>query len=140
MKSYNQIIFKGIVGNSRVNQVGDRKVANFSVATEYSFKDKSGSWVVETTWLNVCAWSGSGVCDLDSLKKGVRVFGSGRLRTREYTDQQGNKRDIFEVLADNLDIILDKPKDSREQPRNTAKSQSNAGGNKSYGNDDDIPF
>ena len=136
MRNYNQIIFKGILGrDARVSDVGDKKVANFSVATEYTTKGKDGNYVVETTWLNVCAWQGYGVCSFDGLVKGAAVSGSGRLRERRYADQQGQERTVYEVVGSDLDVI---------SPDNAAKNAREATSspkvNNQYGSRDDIPF
>lgn len=131
MKSENRIYIKGKIGNdARVNKVGERSVANFSVATDFDFRAKDGKWNKETTWHNVCAWQGYGICDLSLLRKGEAVVVTGRLRRREYTDNQGNKRDLMEIVAESVDII------EQEQTQ-----QSQAQGQQNYPAPvDDIPF
>ena len=85
--------------------VGERAVANFSVATEYDFKNKDGSWGKETTWHNVSAWQGFGICDFDLLTKGTKVLVIGRERLRTYTDQSGTEKEVVELLAESVDIL-----------------------------------
>lgn len=124
MKSLNQVIFKGTLGrDARITNVNNRRVANFSVATEYNTKLKDGNYVNETTWLNVSAWDGFGICNLDSLVKGAKVSGTGRLRSRKYLDSQNNEHEIWEVLADSLDIIA-------ETVQKTPVNESSPSGNK----------
>lgn len=105
MKSLNLHIIKGTVGYTRVNKVGERSVANFSVATEYDYKNKDGSWGKETTWHNVSAWQGFGICDFDFLTKGTKVLVVGRERLRKYTDQSGTEKEVVELLAESVDIL-----------------------------------
>ena len=132
MKSINQLIIKGRIGNdARINKVGERSVANFSVATDYDYKQRDGSWEKETTWHNVCAWQGFGICDFNLLKKGTWVLATGRLRTREFTGSDGFKKVTTELLAETLDIVQD------EKP---AQNQSSAPvkGNPQNNDDDDF--
>ena len=48
----NRVELQGIVGTSRVSDLGEKKVVNFSLATNYAFKDRQGSSLIETTWHN----------------------------------------------------------------------------------------
>ena len=45
----NRVELQGIVGTSRVSDLGEKKVVNFSLATNYAFKDRQGSSLIETT-------------------------------------------------------------------------------------------
>ena len=133
-------MFKGTVGTVRTNQVGNKKVANFSVATEYVYKDKNDEWVSETTWLPVTVWQSNQVCDLDLLVKGAKVFGTGRLRSRKYTDQQGQDREVLEVLADSVDVIMDKPQTTAKPAQNTASAGVSYQSQGHTQQNDDMPF
>ena len=79
-------------------------VANFSVVTEYAFKDKTGGSVIETTWHNVVAWQ-DGDMPLDLLEKGASVCVQGRLRCRRYVGENGEPRTCYEVIASNVEIL-----------------------------------
>ena len=132
MKSMNQLIIKGGLGrDARVSKVGERAVANFTVATEYEYKTKDGKWDKETTWHNVCAWQGYGICDFDSLKKGAKVLVTGRLRNRTYTDKSGVENTITELLAETVDIL--EAETAKKAPMSTVNSQSD----KRYRDDDE---
>ncbi len=120
MKTINRVELKGLVGQEpRVNTVEGRTVANFSVATDNSWKSKSGEWMRETDWHNVCAWSGYGVADAERLHAGTKVHIIGRLRTRKYMTQQGTEAYVTEVLAEELDII--------DEPNPSTQGQSQGG-------------
>lgn len=122
MNSINYHIIKGTIGrDARISTIGERSVANFTVATEYNYKNKDGSWNKETTWHNVCAWQGFGVCDLSLLKKGVNVLCTGRHRTRKYTDSQGFESTVEELLAETVDIIT--PEKTEKTANNAPKQQ-----------------
>ena len=49
MEHLNKIEIKGTIGNVRIQDVADNKVANFSVATDYVYKSKNGEIIIETT-------------------------------------------------------------------------------------------
>ena len=117
MKCLNIHIIKGTLGrDARINKVGERSVANFSVATEYEYKTKDGGWEKETTWHDVAAWQGHGICDFELLTKGAKVLVVGRERRRKFTDQSGNEREVAEVLAETVDVL------AAEKPVNKASS------------------
>ena len=104
MEFINRIELVGIVGTIRKQTYCGRVVANFSVVTEYSFKDKSGGTVIETTWHNVVAWQ-DGDMPLELLEKGTPVCVQGRLRCRRYTSDSGEPRTSYDVIAASVNIV-----------------------------------
>ena len=48
----NRVELQGIVGTSRVSNLGEKNAVSFSLATNYAFKDREGCHVIETTWHN----------------------------------------------------------------------------------------
>lgn len=103
MEQINKIELKGNIGSIKVQNVGDRQVARFSLATNYVYKGKDGNPVIETTWHNVVAWAGKSFPDFAAIKKGSLVFVSGRLRSRSYTDNDGIERQVMEVMANKIE-------------------------------------
>ena len=99
MEHINRIELQGRVGNIRTNVVGDTRVANFSLATDYLYKTRGGAAISETTWHNVVAWSGKNMPDLDKIEKGTPLHLTGRLRTNRYTSADGTEKLFYEVLA-----------------------------------------
>ena len=73
MEFINKIELRGIVGTSSLNRVGDSNVCRFSLATDYSYKDRDGNPVVDTTWFNVTAWEGKNIPDLRTVVRGAIV-------------------------------------------------------------------
>lgn len=49
LECINRVELRGIVGTSRVTEVGDRNIINFSLATNYAYRDREGYPVIETT-------------------------------------------------------------------------------------------
>ena len=80
-------------------------VASFSVATNESYKDKSGEWQTITEWHNVVAWRNLAEMVERSYKKGMQVYVEGKLTHRKWQDKDGNDRRTTEVLANTLRIL-----------------------------------
>lgn len=99
MESLNKIEIRGIIGRVNVKEVGDTKVANLSVATDYAYKSQDGGIVIETTWHNVVAWEGKEIPNLDQLEKGSFVHVCGRLRNRKYIAADGTERTVCDIVA-----------------------------------------
>ena len=104
MEQMNRIELRGNVGNIRIASVGDSKVANFSLATNYVYKTRDGQAVVETTWFNVVAWDGKYMPELELITKGAPVTVIGRVRSVHFTGQDGIERNSFEVIASKITL------------------------------------
>ncbi len=84
------------------------KVANFSIATTESYTGKDGNKVDKTEWHNIVMWRGLAEVAEKYLKKGSQVYVEGRLQTRSWDDQNGQKRYTTEIVADNM-VMLGRP-------------------------------
>lgn len=82
-----------------------KAVANFSIATSESWKDKSGQKQEKTQWHNIVAWGSQAEhCD-HYLAKGSQVLIEGRIETRSWDDKDGNKKYTTEIIANNVQFI-----------------------------------
>lgn len=81
------------------------KVANFSIATSETWKDKSGQKQERTVWHNIVCWRGLAEIVEKYVKKGDRVLVTGRIDNRSYDKQDGTKGYISEIVADNLKML-----------------------------------
>ena len=80
-------------------------VTNFSLATARSLKDpQTGEWKDATDWHDVVVWRAEKIADY--LTKGRQVYVEGRLQTRSWEDQNGQKRYRTEVVADSFGLML----------------------------------
>lgn len=80
-------------------------VTNFSVATTARVKDAStGDWKDKTDWHDVVLWRGERVAPY--LTKGKKVFIEGRLQTRSWESQSGEKRYRTEVVCEPFGLML----------------------------------
>ncbi len=101
--SLNKVMLIGNLGNDAEHRftTNNTSVSTFSIATSRSYKGKDGNWVNETTWHNVVAYS---LPDFykEALKKGKKFYVEGRISKRDYTDKDGIKRYISEVISEKL--------------------------------------
>ncbi len=80
-------------------------VTNFSLATNRRFKNQqTGEWQDETNWHDIVLWKAEALANY--LQKGKQVYIEGRLQTRSWEDQSGNKRYRTEVVTDPGGVIL----------------------------------
>jgi single-strand DNA-binding protein len=86
---------------------GGNKVARFSVATSEFFTNKKGEKVTDTQWHNVVIWGKLAEHAEKLLQKGSQVAIDGKLVSRNYTDKQGAKKYITEVVAHEF-LLMDK--------------------------------
>lgn len=74
-------------------------VAQFSMATSESYKDKSGEWQNITEWHNIVCWRGLADSVEKNLKKGSLVYIEGKITTRKWQDKEGNDRYSTDIVA-----------------------------------------
>ncbi len=85
------------------------KMANFSMATNESYKDKKGEKVTNTQWHRVVAWGATAGIIEKFVHKGERIAIDGRLATRNYQDKNGDTRYITEIIANDVLFLSNKP-------------------------------
>jgi len=140
----NKAIIVGNLGRDpeiRYTQSGTA-VANFSVATTEKWKDKnSGEWQERTEWHRIVAWGRLGEICGEYLSKGRQVYVEGKIQTREWTDNDGNKRYTTEIVANEMKMLG--PRDSGggyNKPSGPPGVPEYDGPPLSDDQDDDIPF
>lgn len=89
-----------------------RAVTNFNVATSRSWKTADGERHSETEWFNVVAWGSLAEICHQYLAKGQQVYIEGRLQSRKWEDDEGNKRTTVEIHAN--EMIMLGPSKKRE--------------------------
>ncbi len=117
MASLNKQLLIGNVGaDPRVSAFeNNRKVAQFSLATTETYKDRDGNRQETTEWHNIVAWSPLAEVVEQYVKKGSCVYIEGRTRSRQYQTKDGETRYTTEVLANVLQLLDRKPAEA--QPR-----------------------
>ncbi|RYY86023.1 MAG: single-stranded DNA-binding protein [Chitinophagaceae bacterium] len=84
---------------------GGKKKASFSMATNETYRNAQGEQVKETQWHNVVAWGKYAETVEKVLAKGKEVVIEGRLNSRSYTDKEGQKKYITEVVISEMLLL-----------------------------------
>lgn len=113
-------------GNNNPNS-GSTKVATFTLATTERYRDRNGELRENTEWHNIVAWRNSADIAEKYIRKGTQLYVEGKLRTRSWTDQTGNKRFTTEITVDNLQLLGRKSDNPGAQDGGQAQGGYNAG-------------
>lgn len=114
----NKVMLIGNVGNdpeiryldsNPQSPQGNAKVASFRLATTERYRDRNGETRENTEWHNIVAWRSNADLVEKFVHKGSQIYIEGKLRTRQWTDQTGNKRFTTEVQADNIQLLGKRP-------------------------------
>ena len=121
--SLNKVMLIGNVGRDPEvryldGNSGNAKVATFTLATTERYRDRNGETRENTEWHNIVAWRGNADVAERFVRKGTQLYIEGRIRTRSWDDQTGNKRYTTEIIVDNLQLL--------------GKKSDNPGGQSSY--------
>src|SRR4051794_25665838 len=152
----NKVILIGRLGNDpevRYTPNGGA-VANFNLATNESWTDKSGQKQERTEWHRIVVWGKLGELCGQYLAKGRQCFVEGRLQTREWTDKENHKNYTTEVVASNVVFLGSRDgAGANAGPRIGNGNNGNARGNEEFGMpppgmdepaahaaEDDVPF
>ncbi len=93
-------------------------VANFSIAINRSYKTKSGEKKEDVTFVKIVVWGRRAEVCNEWLRKGSPVLIEGRLQTRSWETQTGEKRSVLEVVANNVQFLPTKgPQQSETAPQ-----------------------
>ncbi len=111
-------------------------IANLTVATDESYKDKNGTINQRTEWHRVvCFGRLAEICG-EYLTKGRLVYIEGRLQTRSWNDKQsGDKRYTTEIIASNMFMLESKGSTSEKINSSNVETLT-----PEDNNEDDIPF
>jgi single-strand DNA-binding protein len=111
-------------------------VANFSIAVNRSYKANDGEYKKEVSFFNIVVWGKTGENCSKFLSKGRSVLVEGRLQNRSYETQEGQKRTITEIVADNVQFLGGKGDASEGSTSDYGAVDSYEGNN----DDDQVPF
>ena len=143
-KSLNQCSFIGNLGKDveiKYTPGGDA-VAKFSLACGESYKNKNGEKVDKTEWINIVVWRKLAEICGEYLKKGSKVYISGKMQTRKWQDKNGQDHWSTEIVANEM-LMLDSRGDNQSgahqsRPESDNNQSRPAPANSDF--DDDIPF
>lgn len=145
MSGVNKVILVGRLGADpevRTLESGT-KVASVSLATSERYKDRNGNQQESTEWHNVVFWRGLAEVTEKYLKKGDQVYVEGRIKTRKWTDKDGNDRYSTDIVANDMTMLgggqksSSAPQGNGSVPANNQVNEPQAGLDDI---DDDLPF
>ena len=116
----NKVILIGNVGQDpEVRYTGDAsngaKVATIRLATTERYRDRNGNPQEHTEWHNVVVWRNQADVVEKYVKKGTQLYVEGRIRTRSWDDQSGNKRYTTDIVADTIQLLGRRPEGNGQQ-------------------------
>ena len=161
--SLNKVTLIGRLGqNPDVREVGTSKVANFSIATDESYTDRNGNKVDKTEWHRIVMWNKAAETAERYLKKGSLVYIEGKLETRSWDTDSGEKRYSTEIKSFSFQMLDNKndqdqrdnsydstpisPKETKiensfsKQENESQSSESTTPKEETASNEDDLPF
>lgn len=133
MASYNKVILMGrLTADPELRRTGSGKaVTSFNIAVDRQTKEK------QTDFPDIVAWEGTAEFVARNFYKGKEILLEGDLQTRTYTDKEGNKRKVTEVVAREIRFVG--KKEDAQQPQQ--QPQNNAGDYAMLDEDDEqLPF
>ena len=155
MAYLNKVMLIGNLGKDpeiRIAQNTGRKNVSFSLATARRYKDNNGEQKEETQWHNIVGWGKvAEIVEQLGIRKGMSLYVEGRLATRSWTDQNGQKRYVTEVNLETFQVLTPRNQQPNhyaqqgnpyapQQQAQPAQSDAQAYGSPSYDDDDDLPF
>lgn len=105
MQQLNKVELIGCVGSVHVQTFDTLRMARLCVATNYAYKDREGTYIIDTDWHQVVAWEGPKIACLDRIEKGSAVRVLGRIRYHRYTGTDGIERISAEILANEIELV-----------------------------------
>jgi single-strand DNA-binding protein len=144
--SVNRVILVGRLGRdpeTRFTSSG-QAVANVSLATDETYKDRNGERQKRTEWHRLVIWGKQAEIAQKYLKKGTLIYVEGRIQSRQWDDKEGQKRTSFDIVVNNFRMLGGRGEGAPGAPREEAEApaapaddfdQSHAAAS-----DEDIPF
>ena len=148
-RSVNKVILIGNLGGDPElrHTVSNIPVVNFTVATNENWVNKEGVREERTEWHRVVAWRRLAEICHEYLRKGTQVYIEGKLQTRSWEDQNGQKRFMTEVVADEMVILGQRGAEAGPPQAGENVSSKESAEGSDYGEfqppaegDDDLPF
>ncbi|MFY9752449.1 MAG: single-stranded DNA-binding protein [Candidatus Acidiferrales bacterium] len=106
--SVNKAILVGRLGRDPETRFtsGGQAVANFSLATDSSYKDRNGERQKRTEWHRIVLWGKLAELAQQYLKKGSQVYLEGRIQSREWEDKRdGQKKTTVEIVVSEMKFL-----------------------------------
>jgi single-strand DNA-binding protein len=123
-------------------------VTQFTVATNRRWRDQQDEWQEETEWFRVVVWGQQAERVAERVRKGNKVYVEGRIQTRQWEDQSGQKRYTTELIANQVTSLERRERDDDapfpDEPGGSGgrrpASEPSQGTSSSAADFDDLPF
>lgn len=137
--SVNKVILIGNIGSDPEVKTTPSgvQVANFSLATTESWTDKAGERQERAEWHRLVLWRKLAEIAGQYLNKGSKIYIEGKLQTRSWEDQSGQKRYTTEVVVDQMEMLDSKGRQQSDDGYGAPAPVSDPAGS---GSDEDLPF
>jgi single-strand DNA-binding protein len=114
MSGINKVILIGHLGKDPEIKYLEGNIAklSFSLATSEIFKDKNGNKSEHVEWHNLVFWRNLAENGNKILKKGIQIYVEGKLKTREWIDREGIKKNITEIIGETFVLLQKKELDN----------------------------
>lgn len=145
MAGINKVILVGHLGKDpEVRQIApNQNVCQFRIATSENWVDKGGQKQERTEWHSIVVWGKMAEICGKYLAKGRQVYVEGRLQTRSWEDQQGQKRYTTEIVASTVQFLGGMGAERTSSPSAGAGANygsTDFGPEPSFDTNDEIPF
>lgn len=111
----NKVTLLGHLGKDpELGEAQNVKFAKLSIATTENYKDTKGQWQKLTEWHNVLAWRALADTCEKFLQKGSLAYIEGKLKTRQWTDNNGVKRYNTDIIASTIKLLDSRDKKDKE--------------------------
>ena|ERR1035437_10645488 len=142
MSGVNKVIIVGRLGaDPEVKTItGGNTVARLSIATSENWTDKQGQKQERTEWHKVVVWGKLAELCGKYLTKGRQAYIEGRLQTRSWEDQQGQKRYATEVVANTVQFLGGGNQTATTTQNDSAFPAQDFGPEPAFDSSDEIPF
>ncbi|WP_456094618.1 single-stranded DNA-binding protein [Paraprevotella xylaniphila] len=142
--SLNKVMLIGNVGKEPDVRYLDNGVAVASLTlatTERGYRLQNGTDVPERTeWHNIVLWRGLAETVEKYVHKGDKLFVEGKIRSRSYDDQNGVKRYITEIFADNMEMLSPRSQANQASSPSPSATSSPSASAQVQGGKEDLPF
>ena len=114
MSGINKVILIGHLGKDPEIKYLEGNIAklSFSLATSEIFKDKNGNKSEHVEWHNLVFWRNLAENGNKILKKGMQIYVEGKIKTREWIDREGIKKNITEIIGETFVLLQKKELDN----------------------------
>ncbi len=138
----NKVILIGNLGRDPEIQNFENgvKKAAFTLATTEAYKGKDGEKTTHTEWHNIVMWRGLADVAERFLKKGNTIYVEGRIRKREYEDKEGQKKFIYEILGDTMQMLGSGPRRDENNGGGSSQETTREEAPVITTQEDDLPF